>query len=186
MDTLRHSGHSTCNKTLKFAATPGARSTAAFSLVEMTVAIGIVAFAFLGVFGLIPFGLNTFHQAINFSVGSNIAGKVIREAQQTDFSTLINNNSVTFQQSSTPRFFDEQGNELTTSAKAVYLVNTCITPSTPILGSGGVTNPNLATVAVQIANNPAHLAISIDAATKLWNDPRIPTVTYSALVSRNK
>jgi len=182
MDTSKHSGRSGSNKRLSISG-----STAAFSLVEVTVAIGIVAFAFMGIMGLIPTGLNTFRQAIDLSVGSNIAQKVIREAQQTDFITLIGSNTSAFQQSSTPRYFDDQGNELTTgSAAAIYQVNTCITPATPILGDAATDNPNLATVTVQIANNPANLSIVVDSTTQLWMDSHIPIATYSALVSRNK
>jgi len=182
MDTLKHSDRSIGNKRLALSG-----STAAFSLVEVTVAIGIVAFAFMGIMGLIPTGLNTFRQAIDLSVGSNIAQKVIREVQQTDFIALIGSNTLAFQQSSTPRYFDEQGNELTTgSTAAIYQVNTCITPSTPIIGGVATDNPNLATVTVQIANNPANVSIGVDATTQLWRDSHIPIVTYSALVSRNK
>jgi len=178
MDTSKPSGLSTSVM----------RSQRAFSLVEITVAIGIVAFAFMGILGLIPTGLNTYRQTINLSVGSNIAQKVVREVQQTDFTTLIGGNTSAFQQSSTPRYFDEQGNELsaTAQAKAIYQVNTCIIPSTPIIGTGGTSNPNIATVTVQIANNPSNLRIVVDATTQLWSDSRVSIVTYSALVSRNK
>src|SRR4051812_25122874 len=41
------------------------RSRAGFSLVEVALAIGIVAFAFVALLGLIPTGLNTFRQAID-------------------------------------------------------------------------------------------------------------------------
>ncbi len=189
MDTLKHSAHSAGGQKLKLAPT-GLRSARAFSLVEITVAIGIVAFAFMGILGLIPVGLNTYRKTIDLSVGSNIAQKVIREAQQTDFSTLVGANTAAFQQSATPRYFDEQGTELTTAtdgnAKAIYQVNTCINPSTPIIGTNGTNNPNLATVTVQIANNPANINIDTDATTQLWKDSRVSIATYSALVSRNK
>jgi uncharacterized protein (TIGR02598 family) len=177
MDTPKHS-------VLSFQKARASR--AAFSLVEITMAIGIVSFAFLGVFGLIPTGLNTFRQAMDASVGSQIAQRVINDAQQTDFNTLIGGNTSAFQQSSTPRYFDDQGNEVTTAGGAIYQVNTCITPATATPSASGNTNPNLATVTVQIANNPGNRRINLDATMPLWNDSRFPMVTCSAIVSKNK
>ena len=161
-------------------------SRAAFSLVEITVAIGIISFAFLGVFGLLPTGLNTFRQAMDTSVGSQIAQRVIDDAQQTDFSALIGSNASSFQQSTTPRYFDDQGNEVSTSTRAIYQVNTCITPATATPSVSGGTNPNLATVIVQIANNPGNQKINLDSITQLWSDSRFPMATYAAIVSRSK
>ena len=43
----------------------GQRSTAAFSLVEVTLALGIIAFAFVALFGLLPTGLQTFRASVD-------------------------------------------------------------------------------------------------------------------------
>src|SRR2546430_586204 len=80
MDTLKHSGLNLRNLY---------RRKAAFSLVEVVTSIGIAAFAFISVLGLIPTGLNTFRQAVDTSVGSQIMQRVINEAQQTDFDRLV-------------------------------------------------------------------------------------------------
>lgn len=185
--------------------TPIRKKQTAFSLVEVTLAIGVVAFAFIGVFGLIPTGLNTFHQAVDASVGSQIAQKVINEAQQTDFDTLTDSANLP-QNSGTSagysfqgpkvgspalRYFDEQGNELPASAagRAIYQVRTRIMPATlpPYTGSSQpATNSDLATVTIQIANNPANQQIAVDKNTNLWSDFRFSITAYSTLVSKNK
>ncbi|MDD5349653.1 MAG: Verru_Chthon cassette protein B [Chthoniobacteraceae bacterium] len=167
---------------------PG-KARAAFSLVEVVMAIGIVAFAFISVLGMIPTGLSTFRQAMNASVGSQIAQRVINDAQQMDFSMLVNMDTTG---TGVLRFFDEQGNELTATgqgavpAKAIYHARTVVTGSTVTPYSGSATsNPNLATVKVQVATNPGNQLINQDTATNLWADARFSILTFAALVSHN-
>jgi len=168
----------------------GRRRSRAFTLVEVTLAIGIVAFAFIPLFGLIPTGLSTFRQAMDTSVGSQIAQRLINEAQLTDFLTLTGTNAspTPFVQSPLIRYFDSQGNELPDSTGAIYSVQTRIVPvtQTPYTGIAPTANANLATVTVQIASNPGHQTIIQDTATKLWTKSPLPIVTYSSIVSRNQ
>jgi uncharacterized protein (TIGR02598 family) len=168
----------------------------------VTLAIGIVAFAFIGIFGLIPTGLNVFHQAVNASVGSQIAQKVINDIKQTDFTTLVSSGGnqpfiytwpVSNGSPSPVRYFDEQGNELagTHTNSAIYQVRTRVTPATvmPYTAAGtqaAATDSNLATITVQIAAIPANLAIPVDSSTQLWSDSRFRITTLSALVSKNQ
>jgi len=178
---------------------------AGFSLVEVTIAMGVIAFAFISVFGLIPTGLNAFHQAIDTSIGSQIAQKVINDAEQTDFSTLTDSTNLpvtlpanySFQGPAVNgpaiRYFDEQGDELLSSqvSRAVYQVRTRITPATvtPYFATGQsstATDVDLATVTIQIASNPGNQSIPIDPTTNLWSSPLIPLTTYSTMVSKNQ
>ena len=62
---------------------------AGFSLVEVVLAVGVISFAFVAIMGLIPAGLTQFRQAMDTSVGSQIAQRVIFDAEQTDFDTLV-------------------------------------------------------------------------------------------------
>ena len=181
MDTSRHCVRNAQRKRTR---------KAAFSLIEVTLAIGIVAFAFIGVFGLVPTGLNTFRQAIDTSVGSQITQRVFNEAQQTDFDVLLKNGVGAFWNKPV-RYFDDQGNELSVAANATYQLNTRILAATSIpngdtSSSHKITNANLATVTIQIVNNPGNRAIHSDSDTKLWNDPKFLISTYSGLVSRNQ
>ncbi len=61
----------------------------AFSLIEVVLAVGVVAFAFVAIMGLIPAGMSQFRQAIDSSVCAQIAQRIINESQETDFTTLI-------------------------------------------------------------------------------------------------
>ena len=155
-------------------------SKSAFSLIEVTLAIGIVAYAFIGVFGLVPVGLTTFRQAMDASIGSQITQRVINEAQQTDFDVLTSGST-----GHSVRYFDDQGNELSSPANVTYQVNTRIVPATSAPGVTNIQNGHLATVTVQIINNPGHRAINPDA-TGLWTDSSFSIFTSSCLVSRNQ
>lgn len=190
---------------------------AGFSLIEIMLAIGIIAFAFIAIFGLIPGGLRIFRQAMDASVGSQIAQRVVSDAQQTDFDQLVtdeNGNAITGVNSTgrkAVRYFDEQGTEIDATdaalvAKAIYHVNTRVTPATRLPKSGTSTgdNTNLATVTIQVAYNPGNQPLVLEGGAageqdkpmrNLWtgafqrntNDTAAaPILIYSTLVSKNK
>lgn len=159
-------------------------SCRAFSLVEVTLSIGVVAFAFVSLMALVPVGLDTFREGMGTTVGAQIAQRVITEAQQTDFDLLIDHVSradtsqdgLTFRAPSRNderlRYFDEQGNEVIPKdpdnlsaeekQKIIYHVNTRVMIRTP-RPSDGLGSPaiDLATVTVQVATNPGNLEIPI-------------------------
>lgn len=173
------------------------RKLAAFTLVEVTLSIGIMAFAFLSVFGLLPTGTTIFRQAMDTSVGSQIAQRVFNESQQTDFDQLIvDKNGHAIAPNATglkaTRYFDEQGTEVTDSSKAIYHVNTRVMPMTMTKLPNDTDISNLATLAVmasvtiQIVNNPGNQLINPNQSTNLWEASALPIATYSGLVARNK
>jgi uncharacterized protein (TIGR02598 family) len=161
-------------------------------LIEIALTLGVLSFGFLATFGLIPVGMGTYRQAMDTSIGSQIVQRVLNDAKQTDFNTLISSGT-----SSTPsfRYFDNQGDEVTpippstvVPVTAVYEVNTRITGSTTVPMSSGTTSstntfPTLATVTVQITNNPGHQTLTM--AGNLWNDPRFYISTYSGMVAES-
>ena len=173
---------------------------------EVTLAIGIVAFAFLAVFGLLPTGMTVFRQTMETSVGSEIAQRVINEAKQADFTALIlgatGAANETFRKPL--RYFDVQGNELTAvagstvaPAGAIYQVNTRIMPVTTVPSTYG--NINLALVTIQIAYNPANQSLAVVAAgapddasqplRNLWSsgvNSNSPPSTWCTMVARNR
>ena len=155
-----------------------------FTLVECALALAIIAIAFVPIFGLLPMGLNTFRQAINYSIGSNIAQFLFNEAQQTDFNILTADPG-------TPRpvrYFDDQGSEIKTasSPSIIYLANTRVLATTAYPGTTP-DNASVATVTIQIAYNPSNQALVTDSATKLWSTTnRQPVLTFSFYVSRTK
>src|SRR5437763_16903386 len=62
---------------------PVPRSRAAFSLVELTVAMGIAAFCLIAVFGLIPVGVQTNRNATSQTAATNILADVIADIRAT-------------------------------------------------------------------------------------------------------
>jgi len=126
-------------------------SKSGFSLVEVVIALGVVAFALISVLGLIPVGLQSFRQAIDNSATTQIVQRVVNEAQQTDFNSLAN----------TVYYFDDQGTLLSGStSQTLYSVNVIVSkptsiPSDGIVNSGSmsVASTNLATLAIQITQN---------------------------------
>ena len=168
------------------------RSTAGFSLVEVVLAVGVVAFAFVAILGLIPAGMTQFRQAIDTTVCAQIAQRVIGDAQQMDYDVLIDGGgkaaNFTFRfpkkDASEFRYFDEQGNEvvpknegakknpttLSTDEKTliIYHVLVRVTPQTrvPRVGSSGGSGggDQVATITVQIAHNPGNRILEIDSA----------------------
>jgi len=204
------------------------RNGSGFSLVEVVLAVGVVAFAFVAIMGLIPAGMQQFRQAIDTQVGSQIAQRLIEDAEQTDFNTLIDYSNtqsllpptnffraptyaLSQSANSNPgaclRYFDEEGNEIVPAARAgnppnlnanptnaelnniVYYVNTRVEVGT-ILPQGSqsmTTTPNLATVTIQVAFNPGHIALPTNTyclfdTTKFSG---VPIRNYSAQVGRN-
>jgi len=120
----------------------------------VVLAVGVVAFAFVAIMGLIPAGMQQFRQAIDTSIGSQIAQRLIEDAEQTDFNTLIDythtqglvypNNyfrAPTYAQfnSASPngsnqgaciRYFDEEGNEIVPAAQVGPPFNPTGNPTT--------------------------------------------------------
>ena len=69
---------------------PALRSIAAFSLVEVTLALGIAAFCLIAVFGLMPVGVQTNRNATSQTAATNIIACGDRgPASDTESSTYV-------------------------------------------------------------------------------------------------
>ena len=157
---------------------PQRARAAGFSLVEIAMALAIIAFAFVTVFGLLPSGLTIFRRAMDISICSQVADRLINESQQTDFSELIKRDVVL-------RYFDEQGNEQPdVNSDTIYQGRILVQKKTSFPGAPD--NDNLATVTVQVANNPGRRVLKTDLSTGLWNDPAVNITTANILVARQK
>lgn len=124
------------------------RRKRAFSLVEVTLAIGIIAFAFVAIFGLVPIGLGSFRAALDTSVRAQIAQRLATEAQQTDFDTLLKD-------AKRLRYFDDEGTEVSENA-SIYTVGTELVATTAL--PVDAVSDNLLTLTVKIAANPGRNA----------------------------
>jgi uncharacterized protein (TIGR02598 family) len=190
MENYAHSGHSQ----------PGPnRLRSGFSLIEVTLAIGIVAIAFVAVFGLIPAGLNSAQSSMNISIASQLATRFMGELQQTDFDQLLNQ----IQYNGKPdkvRWYTYDGTwSGSGDVTAIYWVQQRVLAPTLPPGPTSVsgTGMNLATVTIQVAFNPAQDKVTLKTGTGalqyLWtgettasgSNKVIKIYTYSALVARN-
>ncbi len=180
----------------EYSSRPSRSRHVAFSLIEVTMSIGIISFAFLSIFSLIPLGLNSFRQTIDTGTASQIAQRVINDAQQSDFNDLTTdytNNPITGAGATGVkpyRFFNDQGEEIVVSGTTAgnpamaptgmpasqkqqisYWVNTRITPATTVPNPGASVpdNASLATVTVQVAHNPGNHALALSGSTNLWS-----------------
>ncbi len=125
-----------------------------FTLVEVVMSLGVIAFAFVSIMGMLPVGMKLFHEAIDETVASQIVNTVASGVLDTRYSNLSD-------LSDQVRYFDDQGNEVDdTSALKVYDVHVVVDTATAL--PGGSDSSNLATIAIQLANNPASLPINAE------------------------
>jgi uncharacterized protein (TIGR02598 family) len=68
---------------------PRASRIAGFSLVEVSLALVVVAVALVALLGLLPSGMSNFRTALDAQIAGEIFQRVVADAQETDFDTLI-------------------------------------------------------------------------------------------------
>jgi len=97
----------------------------AFSLIEICIALGIVAFAFVAMLGLLPVGLANFSKAMDTQTSTEIYQRLSAELQETEFDNLIKlgrnrpSGTVPFFFLKT-RYFDAEGQEIkVTNSEAI-------------------------------------------------------------------
>ena len=90
------------------------RNESGFSLVEITLAIGIIAFAFVALFGLLPSGLGVFRQSIDAANEMWIMQDLNTMVQVTDWSKDSGSGkskveALSFSKGGVIYFYDEEG-----------------------------------------------------------------------------
>jgi uncharacterized protein (TIGR02598 family) len=94
-----------------------------FSLVELTLAIGVAAFCLIAVFGLIPVGVQTNRNATSQTAATNIMAAVVADLRATPTTNISPQFAITFGTNKT-LFFDSTGNFTTLlNANSRYQVN---------------------------------------------------------------
>jgi uncharacterized protein (TIGR02598 family) len=155
-----------------------------FTLIEIAIAVGILAVALVALIGLLPGGMTNFRKAMDTSVTAQIAQRILLDMQQADYDTLVDTAEAPVQGASLAgysftaprwntqqfRYFDEQGTELLTSdgttlttaqkAALVYVVNVRITPIAPQPALSTVSGA-VSLVTVQVARNPTNHAFPV-------------------------
>ena len=91
-------------------------SPAAFSLVEITLALGIAAFCLLAIFGLLPIGINSNQASIQQTTATNISSTIISDMRSVPSSAAIAASNSALN-SISPKYQID----LTQTAKTIYL-----------------------------------------------------------------
>ena len=126
-------------------------TTKGFTLVEVTLAIGIISFAFVAMFGLLPVGLNVSRQAMDTTIEAQIVQHLKTQALQTDFSQLSTLSTAD------PYFFDEQGKN-TGQAGSLYKAGYSVATTTAL--PANVSTQKLATVTIFVLNTKGSDALA--------------------------
>ena len=159
--------------------------SAGFTLVEIAIAIGILAVALVALMGMLPAGLSNFRKAMDTSITAQIAQRILLDMQQADFDKVIDTQTSDKQDLSNLanftftaptrgsqefRFFDAQGNELitadgktlTASQKPllIYQVLTRIMPLAP-QPANPTASGIVSLVTIQVARNPANRTLPV-------------------------
>lgn len=138
-------------------------SASAFSLVEVTVALGIISFAFVSLLAMVPIGLDTSMNAVDATVETQIVQRVstvARQARFTELSALDRNTGVANGEEQADFFFDQQANEITDSAaiasgKAIYTAAVTIRATDVPSNQSTFSNSNVATLSILIKRTSA-------------------------------
>lgn len=152
------------------------RQRLGFSLVEVAMALMIVAVAFVPLLGLIPVGLSAARTAMDQTLASQIVQEIGNEAQQSDFDEVVSSTSL--------RYFNDQLRELPEEEKADSLYQAHMI----VMTSAG--DPHLKRLVIQIARNPGAAVplttATLDTGEAIWSRKNtLPIFTRSLLLARS-
>ena len=146
---------------------------AGFSLVEVTLALGIISFAMVTLIGLLPVSYSAFKSSARSVTSTQLAQRIFADMQQTDFASLAPTNS----------YHDVQGDEVGQSdSKKVFDVKVEILsgmnlPASSAVASGNLlSNVHLKQIVVKVAENPG-------GRSDAFSNVAVPVSTFCATVS---
>jgi uncharacterized protein (TIGR02598 family) len=86
------------------------RVCTAFSLIEVTLAVGVAAFCLIAVFGLMPVGVQTNRNATSQTAATSIMAAVIADLRATPTTNTTSSQfGITFGTNPAPLYFDSNG-----------------------------------------------------------------------------
>lgn len=145
-------------------------SKSGFSLIEVTLSLGIVSFALLLLLGLVPEAIQASSEAVSRTVKTQIFQQVVSDLNSADFADLADESF----------YFDVDGIPVDTEDESVYEARIDVVSGTTLPGSTAA-NDNLNRVEILIAHNPKGVrgddAFDVDQASN-------PPIRLSTLVSR--
>lgn len=158
---------------------------AAFTLIEVAIAIGILAVSLVALLGLLPAGMTNFRKAMDTSITSHIAQRLMHDMEQAEFNEVVDLTHLPTDATSycpphfsfraptvsapALRYFDEQGEEVIPANKTpsetekkaiIYHVNIRIIPRAE-LPTINETASQVAQITIQVARNSGNRNIPI-------------------------
>jgi uncharacterized protein (TIGR02598 family) len=157
---------------------------AAFSLVEVTIALGIIGYALVLLMGMLPVGLNTFRASMDATIGSQIVQKVAGDMQQADFTTISSYDN-------TNMYYNGDGTYVgINGTNRVYDVLVTLSKSGGVYGTllpGTTTaSTNLVTATIKVANNPGKRTDVFSAGTGKGKNALPAYTSYTVCIGRTK
>jgi uncharacterized protein (TIGR02598 family) len=134
-----------------------ARGEDGFSLIEITIAMGVMAFAAIAILGIIPNGLSAAMRSSQTTIAARLASEVQSEIQQVGLASFPTNTT----------YFDGDGKILASTSGAVYYVYRSVEACSLPGASAG----SFQKVIVQVVKNPAGQTFPVDATTGLRTIP---------------
>lgn len=167
------------------------KKSAGFSLVEIALSLAVISIGFVAILGLLPTSLDVFRSSMNLSISTQIAQRLLNDAQQTEFSVLTGGTTPLAYHELPMRYFDEEGNELPEEKanESIFEARTVVesNPKFPdARGENNIVMDELASVVVQVATNPGRRPLAKDGLTLLWlPDRNVQIETYTVLVAHH-
>ena len=101
-----------------------------FTLVEVTIALGIASFCLLAVFGLLPAGINCNRASVEQTAAASLARAIVADLRATSHASNSSPQyAIPFPATSNSLYFAEDGTTGSTSAR--YLATITINPAAP-------------------------------------------------------
>jgi uncharacterized protein (TIGR02598 family) len=116
------------------AARPSARFLRGFSLIEVTIALGVFAFAMIPIIGLVSSGMKSLRGSMDDGVRGEIVRKVVGEAMRVPYTNLSSLNGTNF-------YFDDEGvQQASSNAQTIFVASSSIANPPSLV----TTNTNIA------------------------------------------
>jgi len=160
--------------------------------------MAVLAVALVGLIGLIPSGTHTFQQAMDTSLAAQISQRILQDAEESEFDTLIDKAALpkdpekigicpqhfTFRAPKVGapawRYYDAQGTEILPKGKVlseserkavVYYVSVRVMPRA-VLPTVNESGSQVAQLTVQVARNPGNIELEFSPGAPA--DPDVP------------
>jgi uncharacterized protein (TIGR02598 family) len=146
----------------------------AFTLVEVVVAIGIVAFALLAIIGTLPIGLKSVQNAETMQATSNIANQIRGQMQLLSFSGSASGTNTIQQLASTVNYYTTDGILSDNTATDPYYYKATFGVQSVSMATTPVANTSFNTKSAQ------SVVVTLTYPPGVWNQ----TNTFSLLVAR--